>query len=130
MKRRCLSPKRESYKYYGGRGIKVCDEWLHSYDAFLRDMGEAPEGLSIERKDNNGNYCPENCIWATKLEQNNNMRSNRWLEHQGKRQTITQWAEELGMDFMTLSCRIDRLGWSVEKALTTPVKSRRTSQNR
>jgi len=76
MLQRCGNPKNKSYNNYGGRGIKVCDRWLHSFENFLDDMGEAPERLTIERENNNGNYEPGNCVWTTRKEQNYNTRRN------------------------------------------------------
>jgi len=76
MLRRCHNPKHKNFKDYGGRGITICDRWLNSYEAFLEDMGEKPKGLSLERENNNGNYEPGNCKWATRTEQNNNKRNN------------------------------------------------------
>ena len=81
MKERCNNPNRKDYPQYGGRGIQVCDAWMKSFTAFLRDMGERPEGLSLDRTDVNGNYEPGNCKWATKSEQSSNRRPYR---HFGK----------------------------------------------
>lgn len=76
MKRRCFNPKDKAWKHYGGRGITVCDRWRDSFESFLADMGEPPPGLSLDRRENNGNYEPGNCRWATQSEQVNN--SRRW----------------------------------------------------
>jgi hypothetical protein len=75
MKQRCYNPNSYSYKNYGGRGIKVCDRWFNSFSSFIEDMGSRPKGLSLERKDNDGNYEPNNCKWATKNEQLKNRRT-------------------------------------------------------
>jgi hypothetical protein len=77
MKQRCSNPKNKAYKYYGGRGIKVCDRWLHSFEKFLEDMGEVTPGLSIDRRNNNGNYEPRNCRWADASTQMKNRRKWR-----------------------------------------------------
>lgn len=77
MKQRCLNKNHQAYKYYGGRGIKVCEEWLNSFKNFYRDMGNRPQGKSLDRIDNNGNYCLENCQWATPKEQANNRKNSR-----------------------------------------------------
>ena len=120
MKTRCSNKKVRDYKNYGGRGIKVCDEWF-TFDGFLKDMGVKPERYSIERKDNNGNYCKENCIWIPRKEQNKNKRNIHYIEYKGKSQSLIDWARELGLNQSTLAMRIGTYKWSTERALTTRV---------
>ena len=123
MRSRCNNPKQASYKNYGGRGIKICDEWNNSFEAFLKDMGERPSSqYSLERIDNNGNYCPGNCKWASLVEQANNKSTNRIISFGGKTMTFAQWSRFLGIDERTLRARINRYGWSIEKAFTTPIR--------
>lgn len=113
-------------KDYYDRGIRICDEWEHSYEAFM-DWALAngySEGLTIDRIDNNGNYCPENCRWVTLAEQANNKRNNRNYTFNGKTQNIQQWARELNVSEDMLRGRLVILGWSVEDALLTPSKKR------
>lgn len=105
MLTRCRNPKSPTYKNHGGRGIKVCERWL-SFENFYADMGDRPEGKQLERKDNDGDYTPDNCVWATKKDQANNRRTNRKLTFNGRTQTATQWADELGV---SLQCLIYRL---------------------
>lgn len=117
MRVRCEDPDSENYKRYGGRGIRVCRRWSR-FENFIADMGPRPgSGYSIERKDNDGNYTPKNCVWATAKQQCNNRSTNRFIEFQGQRKTLTQWAELLGYSRQKLWQRF-RAGWSVEKALT------------
>ena len=117
VRSRCENANIPSYSNYGGRGIKVCERWK-SFTAFLEDMGPCPDDRSIDRIDNDGNYEPTNCRWATRGEQANNKRNTRWVIYQGRRQTISQWAGELGMSRATLANRIYRKGWSLERAMT------------
>jgi len=119
MRQRCENPKNSAFHNYGGRGIKVCDRW-NDYAAFLADMGEAPPKKWVDRLDNERDYEPGNCEWATVKKNQNNKRTNRVLEFDGRKQTIAQWAEEVGLVYRTLNNRINR-GWSVERALTEPV---------
>lgn len=115
---RCESPSFRSWMRYGGRGITVCDRW-HSFVNFLADMGERPDGTSLDRINNDGNYEPGNCRWATILTQaNNNSRSHR-LTFSGRSGTIAEFAREFGLPKETLYGRLMR-GWSVDEALTLP----------
>lgn len=102
IKHRCYNKNYAYYKNYGGRGIKMCERWFNSFENFLIDMGDIPEpkeNFSIDRIDNNGDYCPENCRWATRKEQCNNRRSNINIEYKGRHQTLRQWCEELGLNY-------------------------------
>ena len=121
MKDRCLNSNDKSYDDYGGRGIKIYGKWLEFKNFYKWAIKSGyGVGLTIERIDVNGNYCPENCTWATRKEQNNNKRDNVILEHKGKKKTLAEWADEIGMNYNTLYNRI-YTGWPVEKALTTPL---------
>lgn len=122
MKERCYNSKRPEYKHYGGRGIKVCDDWLDSkkfIDWSLKNGYK--DDLTIDRLDNNKGYCPENCRWITQKEQGYNRRNNRYITYNGETKTITQWAEENGLKYHVLKKRIDSLGWSFERAISEPI---------
>lgn len=121
VKYRCGNPNSKDFKYYGGRGIKVCDRWLESFDNFLEDMGEPPASATLDRINNNGNYEKDNCRWASRLEQGNNRRTNRLLEFHGKSMTIRQWARHLNIPFSAIHGRLNR-GWDIERVLTTPLR--------
>lgn len=128
MKGRCENPKADNYKYYGARGIKVCDIWEKNFENFYNwsIKNGYEENLTIDRIDVNGNYCPENCAWKTIKEQENNRRNNRVLMFNGIEKNVTEWSEELGINRETIYKRL-RSGWSIEKTLTTPVnKSKAT----
>ena len=122
MKSRCYRPRCEQYPNYGGRGIKVCDRWLNSFENFLTDMGEVPDGMTLERNNVDGDYTPENCRWASVREQQNNRRNNIFYTYLGKTQTVAEWARETGINVATFRYRLIR-GWTIEKALLTPVKN-------
>lgn len=120
MKKRCTKPKNKNYHHYGGRGITVCDRWLESFENFYADMGPRPAGMSIERKKNHLGYSPENCILATHSEQMRNTRKSKMLTFNGVTKNMTTWSEDVGIKSATINARLRR-GWSVEKALNTPV---------
>lgn len=122
MKQRCSNPKYSQYKDYGGRGIDFAPGWMH-FENFLAYMGERPPGTTLERRDNDKGYWPDNCYWATKSEQQRNRRTNRTLELNGVAKLLTDWAESLGLTAHALHGRIQR-GWSLERALTTPALHR------
>ena len=130
MKNRCYYPKDKCYNCYGGRGITVCDEWLHDFQAFY-DWAMAHgynESLTIDRIDTNGNYEPSNCRWITNKEQQYNKSNNHLITYNGETKTAKQWSIELGIEYGTLLSRLNRSHWSIEKAFTTPVK-RNTAKN-
>lgn len=127
MRRRCLHRRSSKFSDYGGRGIKICKRW-DSFDVFLNDMGPRPSKKhSLERLDNNGNYSPDNCVWSTAKVQANNRRSSRLLTYKGKTQTLSQWADELGVKYNTLKNRICNLNWPVDKALAKSVRFRKAA---
>lgn len=119
MKERCFNPNSISYENYGGRGITVCAEWKQDFVAFrdwAMENGYSDE-LQIDRIDNDGNYCPENCRWSTRKEQSLNRRSNVFLTFNGKRQTVREWAIEIGISPKVLYDRI-KSGWPIERVLS------------
>ncbi len=120
MKDRCSNPRHHQFPDYGGRGISVCSRWAESFVAFLEDMGPQPPGFTLERKDNDGNYEPKNCIWASRQAQGRNKSNNRLLSLHGRTQPLAAWAEETGLKRSTIVMRLDRYGWTVERALLTP----------
>lgn len=102
MIQRCTNPARPKYKNYGGRGITVCDRWRKSFTNFLEDMGERPEGTTLDRRDNNGNYEPSNCRWATPSMQQNNRRNNVKFRHDDEELTLQGWADRWGVDIRAI----------------------------
>lgn len=126
MKQRCYNIKDKAYKYYGARGISVCEKWKNDFKEFCKDMGLKPNPeYQIERIDNNGNYEPSNCKWATRKEECRNRRSNVILEFNNQKKTLVEWSEIYNISYLVLYKRIFESKWSVEKALTTPVAKRK-----
>lgn len=119
MRTRCLNPNVVDYSRYGGRGITFCESWS-DFSAFFADMGYRPEGTTLDRIDVNGNYCKENCRWATSKQQGRNRRNSTLLTHKGQTKCISEWAEYLDVSVNTLIARI-REGWSISDALETPI---------
>lgn len=129
MKDRCYNQNNPRYADYGGRGIKVCDEWLYSFDNFIVDMTRRRfNGLSLDRINNDGDYCFENCRWATREEQDNNTSKNVFYTYDGQTLTLSQWAKLLNIKIETLHAR-KRYGWSTEKMLSKPVKPKKEKLN-
>lgn len=121
MKQRCYNDRKGDYAYYGGRGIKVCERWRNDFVAFFEDMGPRPSAAhSIERIDNDGDYEPGNCRWATRQEQVDNRRCSHRLTAYGRTQTVSQWSREIGIARDTITYRLKK-GWSVERALSDNV---------
>ena len=124
MLNRCYKENHRCYKDYGGKGVFVCDEWKNDKESFCLwalSHGYKP-GLSIDRIDNDKNYCPDNCRWVTMHQQSLNTSKNVKITYDGKTQTLKEWANELGIKNTTLHNRIHYYGWSIEKAFTTPVR--------
>lgn len=119
LKDRCLNPKHRQYSEYGGRGITVCERWQQSFENFLADMGEPAQGMSLDRIDNNGPYSPENCQWATRLEQQNNRRATHMLTYNDRTQSLSDWITELHLNRPLVLYRL-RYGWPIHEAFTIP----------
>ena len=117
IKRRCTNPNAKDYPCYGGRGITVCDRWMHSFENFLSDMGVRPEGLQIDRIDNEKGYSKENCRWVTAKVNCNNRRCNR-IEYNGNNLTVAEWSDRLNITTGTLRKRL-KSGWSIDKIMNT-----------
>ena len=119
MKQRCTNPNSPDYVRYGERGIKVCNRWLNSFDNFLSDMGERPKGKTLDRIDNKGDYVPENCRWATTLEQLSNRSNTIKIMYDGSLKTIRELGVISGMKEKIIRDRL-YAGWDIEKILSTP----------
>lgn len=128
MKARCRNTRNKSFAQYGGRGITVCDRWYQSFESFLEDMGVKPEGTSLGRIDNNGNYCKENCRWESFKEQARNRRGNTVITFRGEGKTLQEWSEIVGIGRDAIAHRL-RAGWSVEDALTLRPRTQKNSRS-
>lgn len=119
IKGRCFNKNNCAYKNYGARGITICEEWINNYPAFEEwaNANGYNDTLTIDRIDVNGNYCPENCRWATRREQQNNRRVNHYIEYNGEKKTIAEWARTLKIPHNRISGRLSR-GWSIKNALS------------
>lgn len=129
MKARCSNPNSESFSNYGGRGILVCERWLESFENFFADMGKRPAGCTLERIENEGNYEPSNCRWATQSEQCNNTRRNRIVICGGASMTLANAIRIQGFSESTISGRIRR-GWSYADAINTPINKKLSRKQR
>lgn len=125
MRQRCENPEATGYENYGGCGISVCRRWQESFEVFLEDMGERPNGHTLDRyPDPNGDYEPGNCRWARPRQQMRNMRRNRWLTIDGTTMCLTDWAQYAGVAVQTIIYRL-AAGWSIKEALTLSSHARR-----
>lgn len=124
MKHRCNNERATGYRYYGGRGIKLCERWNSSFQKFYEDMGVCPNGMSIERKDPNGNYCPENCIWATMKDQAKNKRNTIKYIVNGESITLSDLAKKSGIGYATLKYRIEKMQMSPDDAVRFKTKKK------
>jgi hypothetical protein len=126
MKARCYNTNNVHYKNYGGRGISVANEWKNSFENFISDMGLRPnEEFSLDRTDVDLSYSKDNCRWATKDVQMRNMTTNVKLSYANETRCLSEWAEFLGLKYITLYQRIFKLGWPIEKAFSTPARKMR-----
>jgi hypothetical protein len=129
MIQRCENPKGKAFHRYGGCGIKVCPEWRNSFEAFYRDMGPKPPHASIDRLDNDGNYEPGNCEWSTPKRQSRNRSTSKMIEYRGVIRSGAEWAEIKGFHRKLVVNRLSA-GWSVEDALTKPLRISRKRNKR
>ena len=120
MRARCEKVTHHNFHNYGGRGIKVCERWL-KFENFLADMGERPEGMTIERKETDGGYELDNCVWGTDSEQRHNRRDNVVLALNGLTDTVTNWAKRIGIDRRTIFSRL-KIGWPIADTLMKPAR--------
>lgn len=123
MMQRCENPNVERYSHYGGRGIKVCDEWhnFKNFKEWAKSSGYS-ENLTLDRINVDGNYCPDNCRWVSWNVQANNTTRNHYITYNGETHSLSEWSKILNISYTVLRARINRSKWDIEKAFTTPVK--------
>lgn len=122
MIQRCTNPNNVGYAHYGGRGITVCDRWMNSFKNFLEDMGDRPNGTTLDRINGSHGYCKENCRWADLETQANNRKSNVVLTHDGITLTAAQWSRKLNFPIHSIYRRL-KMGWDSNKIFNTPVRN-------
>lgn len=129
MHNRCCNSNQKAYKHYGGRGIGVCERWSgpQGYENFVFDMGERPDGGTLERRNNEGWYSPDNCCWASRAEQNRNKRTSRRITANGETLVMAEWAKRLGCQPAAILYRL-RSGMSEQEAVTKPIPIRPNSK--
>lgn len=120
---RCYNPNANRYETYGARGIRVCREWRRDFLRFLTDMGTCPDGYSLDRIDNDGNYSPGNCRWIPRNQQSRNQTRNRRITLNGRTMILADWAREFGISGILIHKRIKDLGWSIKDAVTRHVRA-------
>jgi len=131
LRHRCLNPSAQSFSRYGGRGIRIAPEWVDSVEAFVRDVGKRPSPRhTLDREDNDGDYVPGNVRWVLPKAQNDNRSVSRRLTAHGRTQSLGDWSRETGIRYTTLIARLDRYGWSPEKAVGEPAVYGRPERKR
>lgn len=126
MVSRCSNSKHKAFKNYGGRGIRVCERWM-TFQNFLTDMAPRPAGHMLDRKNNDGDYEPSNCRWATRKEQNSNRRNCIYVDCDGERVTLKECCRRKALTYRPVVKRIQTLGWSVSDAISIPIGQRRSA---
>jgi len=123
MKSRCSNKNHKAYRNYGGRGIKVCERWK-SFDNFYSDMTPRPEGMMLDRIDNDAGYGPENCKWSTRKEQNRNRRNCIYVSDGEEKVTLKEYCRRKALPYRPIVKRIQDRGWPINAALSLPLGTR------